>query len=236
MKPVFLFLATTLSFNLLAQPLMAATAERAEVVNALLKNTRAIQEEAKVSSATTKDLQEALKLVRQAKRIVLDLSTGGSDDVFESPSLKCISLDNDGRAPYVYAYLSDDFKQTKLTSVKFMSVEQCQKSLAEARSLANSKMLCVSADGDDRRPWILTKLEDNTLTKSKAVQFTSYGGCSQALSDSGSANGKLAFCTSKDGDDIAPYVIGLVDKRTGDVSRSSGQYGSMAECQNLLSL
>lgn len=228
MKAVTVILASVLCLNLSAKPVSSVSSDRQQVVKNILKNARVISEEVEFSDASSSELKNALSLIKEAKRIIL-----GKNDVSES-SLRCISRDNDNRAPYVYATLKSDFTLEKISESLFTTSSLCEQALSDAKDFSDAQVLCISRDGDDRAPWVSAKLQGNTLIKDKAFLFTSYQGCREAFSSGKVVNGKYAFCTSRDADDRAPYIIGLVDRRTGGLSKASGEYGSIAECQSFL--
>ena len=232
MKALSFIIATALSLSSFAAPVQKANGQD-QVIKNIMKNAKVIHEEVQLTYASPSELKRALEHMRAAKELIMG---SGLDDDFSSNTseLRCVSKDNDNRGPYVYATLKSDFSLVKVQGVQFYSIEQCETSLRRAEKLGGKQLICASKDGDDRRPWVVANLEGSVATKNANLSFTSFDKCREAFTHSTLSNGKLAFCTSKDGDDLAPYVIGMIDRRTGEVSRASGQFGSLAECQTLL--
>ena len=232
MKAVSLVISSVLCLNLFAAGTVAKATDQLLVKN-IMKNAKVIHEEVQLSYASPSELKRALEHMRAAKELIMG---SGLDDDFSSntSALRCVSKDNDNRGPYVYATLKSDFSLVKVQGVQFYSIEQCETSLRRAEKIGGKQLICASKDGDDRRPWVVANLEGSVATKNANLSFTSFDKCREAFTHSTLSNGKLAFCTSKDGDDLAPYVIGMIDRRSGELSKASGQFGSLAECQTLL--
>ncbi len=232
MKAVSLVISSVLCLNLFAAGTVAKATDQLLVKN-IMKNAKVIHEEVQLSYASPSELKRALEHMRAAKELIM--GSGLDDDLSSNSSaLRCVSKDNDNRGPYVYATLKSDFSLVKVQGVQFYSIEQCETSLRRAEKIGGKQLICASKDGDDRRPWVVANLEGSVATKNANLSFTSFDKCREAFTHSTLSNGKLAFCTSKDGDDLAPYVIGMIDRRSGDLSKASGQFGSLAECQTLL--
>lgn len=233
MKKTIIALSTLLSLSAIAAPINMAAGQDQAVKN-IMKTAKVIHEEVQLSYASPSELKRALEHMRAAKDLIMG---NNLDDDFSSnaSSLRCVSRDNDNRAPFVYATLKSDFSLMRVEGVMFASVAQCERSLRQAENFGGKQIICASKDGDDRSPWVATKFEsDSSTIQDTNLLFTSFDKCRQAFTQSNLTNGKMAFCTSRDADDRAPYIIGMIDRRTGKMSRASGQFASLSECQTLL--
>lgn len=232
MKAVSLVISSVLCLNLFAAGTVAKATDQLLVKN-IMKNAKVIHEEVQLSYASPSELKRALEHMRAAKELIM--GSGLDDDLSSNSSaLRCVSRDNDNRAPFVYATLKSDFSLVKVQGVMFTSIAQCETSLRQSENFGGKQIICASKDGDDRAPWVAASLESTAAIQNGNMLFTSFEKCRQAFTESTLSNGKLAFCTSRDSDDRAPFIIGMIDRRTGEMSKASGQFGSLAECQTLL--
>lgn len=232
MKALSFILATALSLSSFAAPVQKANGQDLVIKN-IMKNAKVIHEEVQLTYASPSELKRALEHMRAAKELIM--GSGLDDDLSSNSSaLRCVSRDNDNRAPFVYATLKSDFSLVKVQGVMFTSIAQCETSLRQSENFGGKQIICASKDGDDRAPWVAASLESTAAIQNGNMLFTSFEKCRQAFTESILSNGKLAFCTSRDSDDRAPYIIGMIDRRTGEMSKASGQFGSLAECQTLL--
>ena len=210
----------------------SAFANRNRVERRILRQVQSIEENLAFSSANTEELRQALRLLRQAKKII----SGDTRDRQPVPSirLECTDRDGDDRAPYVFSYIKG-FNVIKLKNVTFHSLSNCQRSLDESFFVQGVQTMCVARDGDNRAPYSLVTVRGQQLTKITSKSFPSYSKCRDIERRSVSRSDGLFFCIDRDSDNRAPYVIRKFNALNNSVENVNSQtFSSIEKCERVL--
>lgn len=94
--------------------------------------------------------------------------------------------------------------------------------------------MCTDRDNDNRAPYVLSYVDTNfTVVKLRDVTFSSIGSCESTLRDKVNVLGNELSCTSRDGDNRAPYS--MIKFNGAQVAKLTGQiFSSNEKCLGVL--
>ncbi|MFS4460146.1 hypothetical protein [Bdellovibrio sp. HCB2-146] len=95
-----------------------------------------------------------------------------------------------------------------------------------------SDLACISRDSDNRAPFIIV-IRDGVDSRRTNAMFRTMDECTTALHSSIRLGRSSVFCSARDGDSRAPFVLNAVSRN--GVERINGvTYGSMSTCNDLV--
>lgn len=215
----------------------------------ILRVLQQIENDLSYSNASMEQLRDAHKLLRQAQLIISGSSPGPTQPPAPNPrpypprpnpspsfSYSCTDRDNDNRPPYVFSYTDRNFNIIKIKDFYFSSKSSCERSLHETFYVDGVQMMCIARDGDGRAPYVSVKSNSHGFQVLRNQTFHSYNSCYDSFTRRGRHyRGEFIFCTDRDSDNRAPYVMKAFNAQTGNFSTKSNQsFNSMSECEQVL--
>lgn len=148
----------------------------------------------------------------------------------------CVSRDNDGQSPYVFA-IRQGIDVLRIRTEQFRSMQDCTQSLNSVRYEYGRALLCVSRDSDGQAPYQLAALGGDVLTKIQGTVVRSKGDCDQLLGRMRvDSFGRTNLCVSRDQDGQSPYTAISVDLSNLSVHRGSESFRTVGECERFIGL
>lgn len=149
----------------------------------------------------------------------------GRRDQFE---LRCMSRDNDNRAPYILAGEFRDFSVKRFPDFLFQSENACMTTIQNVYEIIGGQHFCVSKDKDGKAPYVLGSIIGQESVLHKEV-FLNLESCNMSLQSARSTFVAFSYCSSRDRDGRNPYIRVVVD-REGKSSRQSEIFNSLESC------
>ena len=212
MKKFILLTMTLLCFKVVAQN---SPNNREKVVKKILNQTDDISYEVTGSLSPTKDLREALRHLRIAKRLV----TGGQQSNFKG--LSCVSRDNDNRYPFLFAFPSDNFSFQKIRGERFNTLQECKKVKSEGMRIGRKSLFCLTKKNDGRYPYRISSVNRSEGIKRMGgdIDFGTYDSCLFATQNARVVGMKMAFCVSYYNHKSYPMVVGILNLESMKANR-----------------
>ncbi|MBX3041933.1 MAG: hypothetical protein KF789_14600 [Bdellovibrionaceae bacterium] len=180
------------------------------------------QEEQYLSSSQKAEIS---RLLDEARRVIYGASEPDS-------SYTCVSRDNDGRAPYVFATRSG-IQVTRISGETFQSQSDCQSTLSQVRTIRGVNLLCTSRDNDGREPYTLAALQDSRIVRIAGTS-SSKSECWNTLTSMRVQGSITTICVSRDNDGRNPYSAAELDLKNFSLRKSSESFSSKEQCLSFI--
>lgn len=146
----------------------------------------------------------------------------------------CVSRDNDGQSPYVFA-IREGIDVLRIRTETFRNMQDCTQSLNSVRFEFGRALLCVSRDSDGQTPYQIAALAGDVLTKIQGTVIRTKSECDQTIAKLRTdRNGQATLCVSRDQDGQSPYTAISVDLGNLSVRRGSESFRTMTECERFI--
>ena len=175
------------------------------------------------------DDRTLLRVKNQLENVLLTLDGTPETPAGTIKSFKCVSRDNDNRAPYIFAVEMSDFSIRRIPDYKFNSLESCQTKAQASRFMVGAVHTCVSKDNDDVAPFVIASfMPDRTIKRNEIYRELNL--CQNSIRAARVSAEAWMICVARDNDGQSPWVK-LVIKRNGSSTRQSETYQSYESCQ-----
>lgn len=218
---------------------LAVLASTAHARTQVVEEARSVVQELRgVADRLSPEQERKVMIHLRAIRNVVrggDVGGGFPTDPGHAPSYRCVSRDNDNRAPYVIG-IRDGLNVSRIRGSQFASESECQEALASTRYLMGETLICVSRDNDGRNPYQIAKLGTDVvrLPRTLTPDVRSCGELRAKLRPA--RDGRVLFCNSRDNDNRAPYKAISLRLSDGDVQTGSEIFNTMGECESFVGL
>lgn len=179
-------------------------------------------------------LQTSVERLEAISRVVC--SGGNIPSYPPRAEYTCVSRDNDGMAPYVFA-IRQGIDVLRIRTEQFRSLQDCTQTLNSARFEFGRYLMCVSRDNDGQNPYQIAALAGDVLTKIQGTVVRSKSDCDQTLAKlRADRSGQAVLCVSRDQDGQSPYTAISIDLTSLSVQRGSESFRTVAECERFIGL
>lgn len=186
-----------------------------------------IRSELRVSRASR---QELASVRDQLQRAYLLLRDGTPQRPVPSNGvLTCVARDNDGAEPFNVAFRGGDFAITKIPGAVLRKV-QCEQSLRNVVQTQSVSFVCGSRDGDGAGPFMIFAFNERTRGTQRLSVYRTLEDCFASVKAIKQTRTHAAFCGSRDGDGMSPFITFVYSFQDQSVRRGEMSFRTMDEC------
>ncbi len=146
-------------------------------------------------------------------------------------SYTCVSRDNDGADPYVFA-IRDGIQVTRIAAANFSNLESCNLALNSIRYIGGKNILCLSRDNDGSSPYQVASLSGVSVSRIPKTVSDTNTTCNDMLNSfRPDRNNNVTFCISRDNDGAAPYVAAMLNLYGESLQTGTESFSSLTACK-----